>query len=234
MDVNGLVEKYEALRSKVINKEDVKDIATDLEEFRTDIDWDFLTVEIPRALEQSRDGAGRVSSIVRSMKEFSHPGGKEKKPEDFNKIIENTVTVSRNEWKYVAELTLDLDRDLPAVSCLRDEMGQVFLNMVTNAAQALKEKLGDNPEGGKGLIAVESRLQGDEVEIRIADNGRGMGKEVRERIFDPFFTTKTVGQGTGQGLSICHDVIVNKHQGTLACESKPGQGTVFIIRLPLE
>ncbi len=142
--------------------------------------------------------------------------------------------MARNEWKYVAELNLDLDRNLSTVSCLRDEMGQVILNIIVNAAQAIRDEFGDNPEGEKGVISVSSGVNGDMVEIRIADDGSGMTEEVKGRIFDPFFTTRTVGRGTGQGLSIAHDVVVEKHDGELYCESELGDGTTFIIRLPID
>ncbi len=232
-DLEELIAKFEELQ-KSAGKEEVFDrTVKTVDDLKDEIDYEFLVKEIPQALEQSRDGAGRVSNIVRSMKEFSHPGGKEKKPEDLNKIIENTVTVSRNEWKYVAELNLDLEPEMPFVPCLRDEMGQVILNMVVNAAWAIKGEFGDNPEGEKGLISISTRLFGDRAEIRVADNGIGMSGNIMKRIFDPFFTTRTVGKGTGQGLSICHDVLVEKHGGTLSCESEAGEGSVFIIGLPL-
>lgn len=232
-DTRELISEYENLRKAAREQSFSEEIVGRLEETRDEIDWTFLVDEIPKALEQSREGTKRVSNIVRAMKEFSYPGGKEKNPEDINKIIENTLTVARNEWKYVAELSLDLDPDLPVASCLRDELGQVFLNIVVNAAQAIREEVGVDPEGEKGVIAVSSRVAGEVVEIRIADNGPGMSESVRERIFDPFFTTKTVGKGTGQGLSIAHDVIVEKHSGELYCDSEPGKGAAFTIRLPL-
>ena len=205
-------------------------IETEIEE----IDWDYLAEEIPSAIEQSREGVQRVTSIVRAMKEFSHPGTKEKVLLDINKIIDTTVTISRNEWKYVADLEMDLDESLPSVPCLSDEMSQVFLNLIVNAAQAIGEQLGDNPEGPKGTIRITTRPLEREVEIRISDTGPGIPEEVRQKIFDPFFTTKDPGKGTGQGLAIARDVVVHKHGGAIEVESEPGQGAVFIIRLPLE
>lgn len=164
------------------------------------------------------------------MKEFSHPGNKEKVPKNLNEILETTVIVARSEWKYVAEMQLDLLADLPQVNCLVDEMGQVFLNIIVNAAQAIGENSNGN---GKGLIKVNSAVQDECVEIRIEDSGGGIPASVQENVFDPFFTTKDVGKGTGQGLTIAYDVVTTKHGGTLAFDTTEGKGTTFTVRLPL-
>lgn len=197
-----------------------------------DVDWDYLATEIPTAIGQSRDGMKRVGSIVRAMKEFSHPGSKDKVPINLNTIIQTTITVATNEWKYVAEVETDLDPDLHSIPCLSDELGQVILNMVVNAAHAIAEQLGGNLEGRKGKIILATRQDEKWVELRVSDTGAGIPEAIRARIFDPFFTTKEVGKGTGQGLAIVHDVVVDKHQGTISVESEVGVGTTFIIRLP--
>jgi PAS domain S-box-containing protein len=194
-------------------------------------DLKFLREEVPKALEQSTDGCQRVADIVRAMKVFSHPG-QEKTPVDLNRAIASTITVASNEWKYVAEMLADLDETLPLVVCMPGEFNQVILNMLVNAAHAIGDVVGDG-HGGKGRISVTTRQQGEWAEIRIGDTGGGIAPEIREKIFDPFFTTKQVGKGTGQGLSIAYDVIVNKHGGTIKVESEPGKGSTFIIRLPL-
>jgi len=211
-----------------------KEIADAVSTAVEELDWEYLAEEIPMAISQSLEGVNRVSSIVRAMKEFSHAGSKDKESLNLNQIINTTVTVARNEWKSVAEVNLDLDPDLPPIPLLADEMGQVILNMLVNAAHAIGEKLGDNPEGKKGAIHINTRKSTNGVELRIADTGAGMPDKVQLRIFDPFFTTKKVGKGTGQGLAISHDVIVEKHQGTITVESTPGKGTTFIIHLPLD
>lgn len=215
---------------KTAPQEVVDAVNTALEE----MDWDYLAEEIPLAISQSREGVKRVASIVRAMKEFSHPGSREKELLNLNQIINTTITVARNEWKYVAEMSLDLEENLPGIPLLADEMGQVILNMLVNAAHAIGEKLGDNPESEKGMITITTVKTDGGVELCISDSGAGMPVEVQRRIFDPFFTTKKVGKGTGQGLAISHDVIVEKHQGTISVESVVGRGTTFIITLPLQ
>ena len=204
-----------------------------LRQLLVDADWDFLQNEIPTAIKQSREGVGRVSSIVRAMKEFSHPGSKEKQVTSLNKIVEMTVTVARNEWKYAAEMRLDLDPDLPPVSCFTDEIGQVVLNLIVNAAHAISAKYGRTPEMEKGMITISTRSQGDEAVLEVADTGDGIPEEIRTKIFKPFFTTKEAGQGTGQGLAIAYEVIRKKHGGTITVDSTVGEGATFTIRLPV-
>ena len=219
-------------------KKAAKDAPTDtrekIEEALENADWEFLEEELPSAISQSKDGIDRVTTIVRAMKEFSHPGTKEKSNQDLNKIIETTVTVARNEWKYVAEMELDLAEELPKVPLLADEMGQVILNIIVNGAQAIGQKLEREGSEGKGHIRVKTRPVANGVELRIRDTGSGIPEEAQPRIFDPFYTTKEVGKGTGQGLAISHDVIVEKHNGTVHFTTEKDLGTEFIITLPQE
>jgi len=196
-----------------------------------DADFDYLKEEIPRALNQSLEGVDRVAKIVRAMKEFSHPA-REKTATDLNRAIQSTITVASNEWKYVAEIEMDLDANLPAVHCSPAEFNQVVLNMVVNAAHAIGDVVGDGGKG-KGKITVKTRPDGDWAVVEISDSGCGMPPHIQQRIFDPFFTTKEVGKGTGQGLAIAHNVVVDKHGGTIKVVSSPGRGTTFIIRLPI-
>ncbi|MFH1059071.1 MAG: PAS domain S-box protein [Pseudomonadota bacterium] len=205
----------------------------EVEEVDREVDGDYLMEEVPKAIEQTLEGLARISKIVRSMKEFAHPGPEEKTPTDLNKALENTVTVAKNEWKYVAEVELDLDRGLPPVSCVPSEINQVFLNIIVNAAQALAEVVREG-EGAKGRIVIATRRHGDHAEITISDNGPGIPLAVQSRVFDPFFTTKPPGRGTGQGLAIAQRVVSDKHRGNLLFSSHPGQGTTFVVRLPLD
>lgn len=194
------------------------------------VDYEFVREEIPKAIEQSLEGIDRITRIVRAMKDFSHPGSDEKQSADLNQAIESTVTVCSNRWKYAANLELDLDPSLPAVPCLLGELNQVVLNLVVNAADAIAEHAED---GTKGHIVVSTREEDGHAVITVCDDGPGMPGEVRSKVFDPFFTTKEVGKGTGQGLAISRDVVVQKHGGTIECDSEEGQGTTFTVRLPL-
>ncbi|HXG18066.1 MAG TPA: PAS domain S-box protein [Methylomirabilota bacterium] len=207
-------------------------LLTEIEATTAAVDLNYLVAEIPQALQQSRQGIERVTKIVRAMKEFSHPGAEEKSETDLNHAIETTITVARNEWKYVAEVLTDFDPTLPLVRCLPGEFNQVILNLIVNAAHAIADVVG-NSGAGKGTITVRTRHDENWAEIRISDTGTGIPEAIRMKIFDPFFTTKGVGKGTGQGLAIAHSVIVDKHGGTIACETEVGKGTTFIIRLPL-
>jgi signal transduction histidine kinase len=192
----------------------------------------YLKEEIPVAIEQSLEGLSRVASIVKAMKEFAHPGNGHKQYLDLNRAIQSTLTVSRNEWKYVADVITDFAGDLPMVPCLAGDFNQVVLNLVVNAAQAIANVVGDGSTG-KGTITVRTRQDGDWVEIQIADTGTGIPVSVRDKIFDQFFTTKDVGQGTGLGLSIAHAIIVQKHGGSISFQTEEGEGTTFTIRLPV-
>jgi signal transduction histidine kinase len=196
------------------------------------VDTGYLLEEIPKAIDQTLEGVTRVAAIVGAMKEFSHPDAKEKVPLDLNRAISSTITVSRNEWKYVADLETDFDPSLPLVYCLPGEFNQVILNLIVNAAHAIADvvKMGD-PKMGK--IKVQTRNCPEWAEIRIQDTGTGIPEKAQTRIFDPFFTTKEIGKGTGQGLAIARSVIVNKHGGSIHFETAIGKGTTFIIRLPL-
>ncbi len=195
-------------------------------------DLPYLTGEVPTAIVQSLDGVQRVSHIVRAMKEFSHPGAKSMAPVDLNHALETTLTVSRNEWKYVADAETSFDPALPPVPCLAGEINQVFLNLLVNAAHAIADVVGDG-SGVKGTIRVSTAVVGEHAEIRISDTGTGIPESARDRIFDPFFTTKGVGKGTGQGLTIARNVVVVGHRGTIDFETESGRGTTFIVRLPL-
>lgn len=204
-----------------------------VKDFISEINLDSLVEEIPEAIEQAKEGVSRVSEIVRAMKEFSHPSGKSKVPVDINHAIENTIAVARNEWKYFAEIETNLDPQLPLVPCLEGEINQVILTLIINSVHAITEVLGENPDK-KGKISISTSKTGQWCEIKISDTGNGIPREIRDRVFEPFFTTKEVGKGTGQGLAIAHQVIVEKHGGTIHFDSELGKGTTFTIKIPLE
>lgn len=193
---------------------------------------DYFLAELPAALSETLHGLDRITSIVGSVKQFIHPGHGNTQDADLNRLIESSVSLSQNEWKYVADVTTDLDPCLPLVPCMIDEIGQVLLNLLVNAAHAIVKSLdGRNEE--KGRIHLSTHKDGDWAEVRVADSGTGIPAHVRGRIFEPFFTTKPVGQGTGQGLFLAHRCIVGNHKGSLTFETQEGKGTTFIIRLPL-
>lgn len=231
-EIETILKNYGRLLESIKAGLPTEDVVREIERIISEIDLDYLKEEIPKAIEQSLEGLDNVAKIVSAMKQFSHPGTDEKVFTDINKAIQSTITISRNEWKYVADVTSDLDPDLPLIPCLRGEFNQVILNIIINAAHAI----GDTPgvkSGGKGSIGITTRRQGEWAEIRISDTGKGIPKEIRDRIFDPFFTTKEVGKGSGQGLAISHSVIVNKHGGSIGFETEMDHGTTMIIRLPI-
>ncbi len=193
---------------------------------------DFLRRQIPNAIDESLEGLGHIAKIVAAMKEFSHPAQNEKEWVDVREVINTTVTVARNEWKYVAELETFFEEGLPQLPCLRDMIGQAILNLVVNAAHAIADTIQEGVKE-KGRISVSAAHNGDFMEIRVNDDGSGIPVGIRDRIFDPFFTTKAVGKGTGQGLAIVYSTVVDKHNGQIRCESEEGVGTTFILQLPL-
>jgi PAS domain S-box-containing protein len=206
------------------------DIIQEVEAIIEQADIEYQMEEIPKAIDESLQGVDRVSAIVRAMREFSHPGTREKTAIDIHKSIENTILVTRNEWKYVSHVKTDFDPSIPSIPCHPGDFNQTILNLIVNAAQAIAEVV-DTDAGEKGEITVSTRLSGDWVEIRVSDTGAGIPEEIKARIFDPFFTSKEVGKGTGQGLAIAHAAIVGKHNGSITFESEVGRGTTFIIRL---
>lgn len=197
-------------------------------------DIEFLLEEMPTAISQTLEGVGRISEIVQAIKEFSHPDAKEKSLIDINHAINTTITVARNQWKYVADLETDFDESMPPVNCLPGEFNQVVLNLIVNAAHAIADHGDEGNEEAKGKITVSTHQDGEFAVISVADSGTGIKPDVMEKIFDPFFTTKEPGRGTGQGLSISHSIITKKHGGTIDVSSEVGRGTTFTIRLPIE
>tara|TARA_B100000886_G_scaffold79119_1_gene51305 strand:+ start:232 stop:1890 length:1659 start_codon:yes stop_codon:yes gene_type:complete len=194
----------------------------------------FLKENAPGAVAQAKEGISRITTIVKSMKNFAYRDAESaKKPNDLNQAIQSTTVVATNEWKYHAELKLELDDSLPLVPCNIGEINQVVLNLIVNGAHAIRDRF---ENGQKGTLIVKSQFYKDAkcVIVSIADNGGGIPEKVRTRIFEPFFTTKEVGVGTGQGLAIAHSVIVKSHNGQLWFDTKDGHGTVFYIKLPME
>lgn len=196
-----------------------------------DADMNYLSEEIPRATTQSLEGVKRVATIVRAMKEFAHPGYKEKAAADLNRALANALIVARNEIKYVADVETDFG-ELPPVLCHIADLNQVFLNLLINAADAIREVV--TPNNQKGVIRVATRQDGNQAIVSISDTGGGIPEEIQTRIFDPFFTTKDVGRGSGQGLAIARATVVEKHGGLIWFEPNGNHGTTFLVALPIE
>ena len=206
----------EALRSQLDILADKYDLA-------------FNFADSPKAIKQSLEGVERVAEIVKAMKTFSHvESSRSAQHIDLHEALHNALIISRNSYKYHAEIETDFAADVGAVECYPNELNQVFLNLIVNAAHAIEEK-----QAGMGLIRIATRKLDDRVEILIEDNGAGIPEEIQEKVFNMFFTTKAVGKGTGQGLSLSHNIVVDKHRGKLFFESSAGVGTTFHIQLPV-
>jgi PAS domain S-box-containing protein len=229
-DLFRVIGKLSAVHQAVLDGTSPREAAEEASAALEVADLPYLTQNVPPALDRALEGLGRVTAIVRSMKEFAHPDSAEPVAADLNRAIESTLTIARNEYKYVADLETDFG-ELPPVYCHVGEFNQAILNMVVNAAHAIADVVHGTTR--RGHIRVRTRLEGDDVVITLSDTGGGIPEAIRERIFDPFFTTKEVGRGTGQGLAIARSVIVDKHGGALTFTSEPGQGTTFVIRLPV-
>jgi two-component system, NtrC family, sensor kinase len=189
---------------------------------------DYLGRSIPRAFEAASQGLEQIATIVRAMKQLAHPGGNAMAPADLDRLLVATLEIARSEYKHVADVVTTLG-GLPPVMCSSGELGQVFLNLIVNAAHAVADVVGSS--GGRGTIGACTRLDGDDVVIEISDTGGGVPEAIRHRIFDPFFTTKEVGRGSGQGLAIAR-AIVGRHHGSLSLESSAA-GTTFSVRLAI-
>jgi two-component system, NtrC family, sensor kinase len=190
-----------------------------------------VRTEVAAAVERAIEGLERITEIVRSMKDFSYPDQTETSGFDLNRAVQSTLVVARNTYKYVADVATHLG-ELPLVSCFGGLINQVILNLVINAADAIADKVKDT--GARGLITVRTYLEGNQAVIAVSDSGLGIPHLIRSHIFDPFFTTKEVGRGTGQGLSLCRNIVVKAHGGSLTFDTRVGEGTTFYVRLPLE
>ena len=196
-----------------------------------DGDVEYAIANTSPALDAALEGLARVAAIVRSMKDFAYPDRDEKTLVDLNRAIESTLMIAAHECKYIADVHVEL-AELPPVRCNGGEINQAILNLVINAAHAIRDVVGQT--GARGQIDVRTRRDGREVEIAIRDTGTGIQAAIRDKIYDPFFTTKEVGRGTGQGLAIARSVVVDKHGGSLRFETELGAGTTFFIRLPVD
>ncbi len=225
-----LIEQYRALVSWLkeapITREVRGGVSERLDRIRAleeEADIDFITEDTPNLIRESQEGAERIKKIVIDLKDFAHPGEQELKYADINQGLDSTLNVVWNELKYKAEVTKDYG-ELPEVECYPQQLNQVFMNLLVNAAQAIEKQ---------GEIRIATRAVDGYVEIAISDTGLGIPEEDVSSIFDPFFTTKEVGQGTGLGLNVVYNII-EKHHGSVDVESTVGVGTTFTIRIPFK
>lgn len=195
-------------------------------------DWDWLRQQVPKAIAQSLEGIRRMSKILGAMRRFSHTGGGEREQVDLNEALDATLTIVRNQIKHIADVQTDYQPNLPHLECYADEMNQVFLNLIVNATHAIREA-SKKQARERGKLNIRTRQIDNDVQIEIQDNGTGIPLPVCARVFDPFFTTKQVGEGTGQGLTICHDIVVQKHHGNIWFDTELDRGTTFFIRIPI-
>jgi signal transduction histidine kinase len=226
-DTNRLIAQYRSLKSALaaLPPGTVPPAVTALVEQVTateaEIDIDFIQEDVGELIGDCREGTERIKKIVEDLKHFAHPGEEKMTETDINAGLESTLNVVYNELKYKATVIKEFG-DLPIVTGFPQQLNQVFMNMLVNAAQAIEKS---------GEIKITTAVVADMVEIRISDTGCGIPEENRSRIFDPFFTTKDVGKGTGLGMNIAYNII-KKHKGDIRVESKVGEGTTFIVRLP--
>jgi signal transduction histidine kinase len=230
-DVMAVVAKHQRTTQRMLEGQPENVLAREAIAAEKEVDLPFLTHAMPEAIGRAVIGIDRVAAIVRSIRAFSHPDALDMAREDLNAAITNTLVVAGAEYKYVADLVTELG-ELPLVECHIGEINQVVLNLIVNAAHAIAPHVAGSDR--RGTIKVTTRVAGDSVEILISDTGGGIPEAIRDRVFDPFFTTKEVGEGSGQGLAIAHSVVVDKHHGKLSFESRVGEGTTFVVTLPIE
>jgi PAS domain S-box-containing protein len=227
----ALLDMYSSLATEIKTgtKESRKSKMQEIEETWKSMKMDFVCEDIEDLFSESKEGLNRVTNIIQNLRDFSRIDQAESFDEyDINDGIEATLTVARNEIKYDCDIKTDLCESM-VVRCNSGQVNQVFLNILVNAAQAIKSMERD----GKGVIEIKTYLEDEWAVCEISDNGQGIPKDIITKIFDPFFTTKPTGKGTGLGLSVSYDIIVNKHKGLLQVESEEEKGAKFIIKLPL-
>lgn len=224
--IESMIDFVQELKGrKSLNQKEIEDL------FQS-YDLDFITEDLGELMEDTDEGVQRVKKIISSLKNFSRKGEENKfELYQINDGVRNTLIIAKNEVKYIAEVALDLAEEMPEIYANGDQINQVLLNLIINASHALQDKYQDN--GQMGLITIRTYYEGSDIFCEISDNGTGIKEENLKKIFELFFTTKPIGRGTGIGLNIAYDVITNKHQGEIHVESIWGEGTKFIIRLPI-
>jgi PAS domain S-box-containing protein len=229
-DLLGLLARYQAFRETAAAIPALADPARELGAAEEESDLEYLVANIPGAADRAIAGLARVAAIVRSMRQFAHPDGADKVSADVNQGLAAALIMAKHEYSSVADVESRFD-ELPLVVCHPSQLNQVFLNLIVNAAHSIADVVAKTQT--RGRIEVSSRCAGDSIVIAIADTGSGIPAAIQERIFDPFFTTKAVGKGTGQGLAIARNIVVDNHGGSLTFDTDPHRGTTFTISLPV-
>jgi two-component system NtrC family sensor kinase len=222
IEVFNLIDKYMALEQEPQNDELRKEVT----EYKNQIDIKYIQQEILTLLEGIEEGANRTTEIVDSLRTFSRTDEQSLKMADINKTVLNTLVILRNTTPTYIAITPVLNK-LPPINCYPGKIGQVLVNIITNAIQAIKSK----PIHHNENISIITNDHLGYISIEISDTGHGIPPEVKQRMYEPFYTTKDVGEGTGLGLSIVFGII-EKHKGTIEMISEPDQGTSFLIKLP--
>lgn len=225
----NLVKFVDGLKQLITNidKSNSVDVKEEIEKIVEEYDIGYLLEEGPKASDQIVRGVSRVSTIIQSMLNYTHPGRSVLEQANIHELFENTLVFIRSKKKDIFEIETEFCQDIPQVICYPGELIQVFMNLLINAADAVQEK------GKPGLIKITTSYNEDEVSIAIADNGCGIPDEIKDNIYNPFFTTKEVGKGTGQGLALVHNIVTQMHKGRIYFESQIGEGTTFYVHLPL-
>jgi PAS domain S-box-containing protein len=225
----NLVKFVDTLKQSLTNiaKSNPIHVKEKIEKIVEEYDIPYILEEGPKASDQIVRGVSRVSTIIQSMLNYTHPGRSVLEQANIHELFENTLIFIRSKKKEVFEIETEFAQDIPKVLCYPGEMIQVFMNLLINAADAVQEK------GTPGLIKITTSYNENEVVIAITDNGCGIPDEIKDNIYNPFFTTKEVGKGTGQGLSLVHNIVTERHKGRIYFESQVGEGTTFYVHLPL-
>ncbi len=216
------------------------DIPADIQNQIEEIELDFIISDLPKTLDSMKIGAERIKEIVLSLRNFSRKDEADSKAVNIHEGIDSTLLILGNRLKPNGEYPgIEITKKyskLPSIECFPAQLNQVFMNVLNNSIDALQEKFYKSEKSAKVTLNIEINTEviNDKVVIKIADNALGISEEVKNKIFDPFFTTKEVGKGTGLGLLICYQIIVEKHHGTIQCSSQVGEGAEFTIELPIK
>lgn len=200
-----------------------------------EVEIDFVLEDLPRIMDSMKLGAERIRELVLTLRNFYRLDEAEMKPADLHEGIESSLLLLKHRYKQDIKITRAFG-DIPLVECHINQINQVFMNLLSNAIDAVAAgEESDKPTSDQPEIIIKTqKIDGARVEIAISDNGYGIDQEVQSHLFEPFFTTKPIGVGTGLGLSISHQIITETHHGRIYCCSAPGQGTTFLVELPIQ